>query len=753
MAVPLHDTLKKDVRTWLPFMVIAFCIVLAIVILLVDIFHHNSTVMFENSKAKQMTIVKNIAEAMGRDINQTKQGLFFFAESSDLDQALDSFTEEGIAWPLDKLVLSYSIYNAQIIENMIVHNSSLESPIWSLKNKEYHFLSHVSEDAHALINLWLGGSDFHESYLSITVKNKEGISITAMLDLNLMYERMIAPVKLGEKGYALVKNSDGILILYHIREQIGVNAATERQALYPDLELELESLQKMIANQKEGKEGVEVYQSYWWGDEQPKKVTKVAAYAPVHIDDGFFIVSAVIDYKEIKAQATGGMTKAIILTLLICITLFSVLVMLISAYLEKNEMRRRNTYLNQLNKTLLTLHENEKLIFHQQRLQNIGTMTSGISHEFNNLLTPIMGYSALMVETMDAGNPYYDDAKEILLASEKAKSIIQQILALGSRTTETVFDYTDAHTLIRNTESMITGILSPNCTLEVRILDKQSGFYCNETQLSQVILNLVLNAMAAIGEKPGTIEMVYRRVSKEEIGEGFSQSNWEALDPQFEQFGQISITDDGVGMEKAVSEKIFEPFFTTRGEVGGTGLGLSIAQNIVATHRGIMTVISRPAIGTCFTITLPLAENLKPDSDSKEKTPSWTLRGRVPLSILLVDDNLSVLKVLQKSLNRQGLEVFATVDPLEALSLLKESPFPVLITDDNMKGMEGLDLAMKAKLINPQISIILLTGLLRREIVEAVQATLIDEYLLKPVSNFELFSSIKRVTSLNLNKN
>ncbi len=753
MTLPFNDTIKKDVRTWLPLMLVALFIVLAIIILLIDIFRHTSEVMFENSKAKQMTIVKNIAESMGGEIHQTKQGLFFFADSTDFAQAYASYTQEGIAWPLDKLVLSYSIYNAQILENMVIHEDSFQNPIWSLKNKEYRFLSHVSEDAYAKLDLWLGGSDFHESYLSITVQNEKGISITAMLDLNLMYGRLIAPVKLGEKGYALVKNSDGVIIMYHIREQIGVNAATERQALYPDLELDLESLQEMIAHQKEGKEGVEVYQSYWWDEDQPKKITKVAAYAPIQIDDGFFIVSAVIDYKEIQAQATGGMTKAIILTLLICITLFSVLVLLISAYLERNEMERRNTYLNQLNKTLLTLHENEKLIFHQQRLQNIGTMTSGIAHEFNNLLTPIMGYSALMVETMDSANPYYDDAKEILLASEKAKSIIQQILALGSRTTETVFDYTDAETLIRGAEKMLRGILSPNCKLEVRILDAKSGFYCNDTQLGQVILNLALNAMAAIEGKQGTIEMVYRRVSKEEIGEGFSQSSWEALDPQFEQFGQISITDDGAGMEKEVADKIFDPFFTTRGQAGGTGLGLSIVQNIVSSHRGIVTVTSRPGIGSCFTITLPLAENPKDDGNPVQRAPSWPLHGEESLSLLLVDDNISVLKVLQKSLSRQGIEVFATVDPFEALTLLKENPFPILITDDYMKGMQGLDLSMKAKLINPQISVILLTGLLRREIVEAVQATIIDEYLLKPVSNFELFSSIQRAKPSNLNKN
>ncbi|MDT4761257.1 ATP-binding protein [Sphaerochaeta sp. PS] len=739
-------------RTWLPLMLVALCIVLAITILLVDIFHQNATIMFENSKTKQMTIVKNIAEAMGGEIHQTKQGLFFFAESGDLKRALQALTDEGISWPLDKLVLSYSIYNSQIIENMIIFDQEPDMILWSLKNKEYSFLSSVSEDAYAKIELWLGGSDHHESYLSITVKNAQGIGVTAMLDLQLMYERMIAPVKLGEKGYALVKNSDGVIIMYHLREQIGVNAVTERQALYPDIKLEMESLTKMVAKQKEGKEGVDVYQSYWWDDEKPKIITKVAAYAPVHIDDGFFIVSAVIDYKEIAALATGGMTKMIILTLLICFTLFTVLVLLISAYLEKNEMKRRNTYLNQLNKTLLTLHENEKLIFHQQRLQNIGTMTSGIAHEFNNLLTPIMGYSALMVESMDPDNFYYDDAKEILLASEKAKAIIQQILLLGNRTTEAVFDYMQASSLIRNTEKMIVGILPPNCKLEVRILDEQSGFYGNVIQLNQVLLNLVLNAVAAIGDRPGTIELVYRKISKAEIGEGFSKSNWETLDPQFGSFGQISITDDGVGMEKEVCEKIFEPFFTTRGDVGGTGLGLSIVQNIVTAHRGVVTVTSRPAIGSCFTITLPLAEEQKPGSGATQRTVGWPSSEKEKLNLLLVDDNLAVLKVLQKSLNRQGLEVYATTDPTEALAMVREHSFTTLITDDYMKGMHGLDLAMKTKLINPKISVILLTGLLRREIVEAEQATIIDRYLLKPVSNDELLSAIRKTIDPNLNK-
>lgn len=97
MASPFNDTMKKDVRTWLPLMMVALCIVLAIIILLADIFQHNAEVMFENSKAKQMTIVKNIAEAMAGEINQTKQGLFFFAESTDFEQALTTFTEEGIA--------------------------------------------------------------------------------------------------------------------------------------------------------------------------------------------------------------------------------------------------------------------------------------------------------------------------------------------------------------------------------------------------------------------------------------------------------------------------------------------------------------------------------------------------------------------------------------------------------------------------------------------------------------------------------
>ncbi|AEV30317.1 signal transduction histidine kinase [Sphaerochaeta pleomorpha str. Grapes] len=740
----LDDTIKKEARTWVPLLFVAFGIILTVFILLVSIFHQYSTIITENSKTKQMTIAKNIAEAMSGEINQTKQGLYFFVESEDLKHALHSFTEDSIKWPLDQLVLSYSVYNSQIIGNMLISNDSLENPFWSLKQKDYTFLSTVSKDDLAEIGLWLSGPDNHDCFLSITVHNEQGVAVTAMLDLQLMYERMLSHVKLGEKGYALVKNSDGVVIMYHLREQIGVNAVTERQALYPDIQLDLASLEKMIDKQKQGKEGIDVYQSYWWNEENPKKITKIAAYCPVVIDNGFLIVSAVLDYKEITDQATGGMIKVILLTLLICVILFGVVVLLISSILEKNEIERRNTYLNQLNKTLLTLHDNEQMILHQQRLQNIGTMTSGIAHEFNNLLTPIMGYSTLMVEQMDTDNPYYDDVQEILKSSEKAKDIIQQILSLGKRTTETVFEYRNVATLLKKTEKMIVGILSPNVSFDLRILDDASGFFCNETQLSQIILNIVLNAEAAIGDGQGTIQVVYRKVRKAEYKGTFLQNQKEGQDEQFGMFGQITVTDDGSGMDEETCSKIFDPFFTTKSATGGTGLGLSIVQNIVAAHKGTITVTSKIGVGSCFSLTFPLAEALFSEPGQMKGKVSVVSSVQKPVRILLVDDNIAVLKVLQKNLGAEGFIVVTTLDPFEALSLLKKDRYTILVTDDYMQGMNGLDLALKAKLSNPQMPVLILTGLLRKEIVEAQQSKIIASYLIKPVSPFELVDSISK---------
>ncbi|MFA6846630.1 MAG: ATP-binding protein, partial [Sphaerochaetaceae bacterium] len=652
------ETIKKKATTWLPLLVIALVVIVGILILLVTIFQQYSTLVTDNNKTNLMNIAKNIAEAMESEINQTKQGLHFFVDSGDLQQALSSYTDEGIDWPLNRLALSYSVYNSQIIDNMIIFTDSFKNPLWSLKRKDYTYLSTVSRNEFAEIELWLSGTDSHDCFLSITVRNQQGISITAMLDLHLMYDRLIAPIKLGEKGYALVKNSEGVILMYHLREQIGVNAVTGRQSLYPNVKLELDSLENMVNHQKEGREGIDVYQSYWWNEDKPKRITKIAAYCPVQIDDGFLIVSAVLDYKEITEQVTGGMTKVIILTLLVCLTLFSVVVMLISSFQEKNKVERRNNYLRQLNQTLLTLHENEQIIFHQQRLQLIGTMTSGIAHEFNNLLTPIMGYSALMMEQMDKNDRYYDDAHEIFMASEKAQDIIQQILSLGKRNTETVYKYTNAFTLLTQTGKMIGGILAANIKFEVQILDKQSGFFCNATQLYQVLLNMVVNAEAAIGKENGVIQLSYKKVSREEIEVMIPKESRGNLDLQLALFGQISVTDNGCGMDDQTCSKIFDPFFTTKATTGGSGLGLSIAQNIITSHKGIITVVSEQGKGTCFTITLPLAEPLSSKKINENLTGSSLLSRKEVIKVLLVDDNTSVLKVLQKSLSREHLEVF-----------------------------------------------------------------------------------------------
>ncbi|WP_320129515.1 ATP-binding protein [uncultured Sphaerochaeta sp.] len=750
--MPVETTIKKETKGRFLLMVLALTIVVAVILLMTSIFQQYSTIVIETSKTKQMTIVKNIAEALKTEINQTKQGLFFFVDSGDFKDALSSLTDDHIEWPLNRLALSYSVYNSQIIENMIIYTDSVDNPLWRLKQKNYSYLSTVSNDEFSKIDLWLGGADNHDCFLSITVRNSQGITVRAMLDLQMIYERHVAQVKLGEKGYALVKNSDGVVIMYHLREQIGINAVTERQSLYPDVKLEMDSLKKMIEHQKEGKEGVDIYQSYWWDSKALKKVTKMAAYCPVIIDNGFLIVSAVTDYQEITNQATGGMIKVVLLTLLICLLLFGVVVALLMMFRERTEMEQRNDYLNQLNKTLLTLHENEQMIFHQQRLQSIGTMTSGIAHEFNNLLTPIMGYSTLMTEQMDESNPFYDDAKEILLASEKAKDIIQQILFLGSRNTETVYTYTNAFALLKKTESMLRGVLAPNVTLQMQLEDHESGFFCNTTQIYQVLMNLVLNAEAALGGKDGIITLGYSVVKKDDIDSKVSKKTWEEFDSQITRYGQITISDNGCGMEAENLDKIFDPFFTTKSSTGGTGLGLSIVQNIITSHKGSISVVSELGKGSCFTIFLPLAEAFSSETVDEEIANSALIPKHGKVRILLVDDNTSVLKVLQRSLSKEHVEVYATADPLDAFSILKKEKFNILVTDDYMSGMNGLNLAMKAKLMRPDMPIIILTGLLRKEIVEAQQSKIIHSYLIKPVSFDELMRCILRAIEPSLNK-
>lgn len=234
---------------------------------------------------------------------------------------------------------------------------------------------------------------------------------------------------------------------------------------------------------------------------------------------------------------------------------------------------------------------NEEEIRHQQRLQIIGTMTSGIVHELNNFITPILGYAEILITSLPKDSEEYDYANEILEAAQKAEDIIKQISSLSKKNMETVYKLIDVKQLIQNFLKMAQSISPSNIHTESHIeLDKECVLG-NPTQINQVLLNVYVNAIQAINSQEGQIEINCYIVS------------------EAPNFISIDIKDNGCGMDDNTLEHIFDPFFTTKKESQGTGLGLPLSKQIIVSHKGTINIDSQLGLGTTFHIILPVADN------------------------------------------------------------------------------------------------------------------------------------------------
>lgn len=246
-------------------------------------------------------------------------------------------------------------------------------------------------------------------------------------------------------------------------------------------------------------------------------------------------------------------------------------------------MEKETEALRQKNEAIAKVIRQTRELAHHQRLETIGMLTSSIAHEFNNLLTPIMGYSLMTLEKLQPEQELYDDILEIYESSCKAKEIISRLNDLSRKNTDTSFRHMSPDVLIRKTMSIAKPAKPENVQIKLDLNCDDQWINANEIQFTQLLLNLILNAFHAM-EDGGTLSA---RTSFDE------------------EHIHISISDTGCGMTAEVQKKIFEPFFTTKESGRGTGLGLAIVAQAVEDHQGRILVSSQLGEGTTFHIRLP----------------------------------------------------------------------------------------------------------------------------------------------------
>ena len=377
----------------------------------------------------------------------------------------------------------------------------------------------------------------------------------------------------------------------------------------------------------------------------------------------------------------------------------------------------------------------EEQLLHSRKMEAIGTLAGGIAHDFNNILSAILGYTELAINELTEGNRVRINLEYVLSAASRAKELVKQILAFSRKADqEKKIIYMDH--IIDEAMRLLRSSLPTTIELRSRIEKGLNPIMADPTRMHQVIMNLCANAGYAMREKGGLLE-----IALEEIMLDPDHFKTEDLEPG--RYQRLSISDTGHGMDAETKKKIFEPYFTTKKEGEGTGMGLSLVHGIIKSHNGEIIVDSEPGKGTCFYVFLPVTdiEIVPTEVESLEPVVGGNER------ILLVDDEWTLVEMGKQMLERFGYMVEIKTSSKGALEVFCSNPdvFDLIITDQTMPIMTGIQLTQELKKIRPDIPVILCTGFSEVIDEENFKSQGIDAFVMKPIVMREIAAVIRSV--------
>jgi PAS domain S-box-containing protein len=377
-----------------------------------------------------------------------------------------------------------------------------------------------------------------------------------------------------------------------------------------------------------------------------------------------------------------------------------------------------------------------------QRMESIGTLAGGIAHDLNNILAPIMMSLHLLRDLSE--NPEVTKILDTLEASAKrGADIVRQVLSFARGMEGEKIEVQPKH-LIEDVENIIKNTFPKNIHLASFIPTDTWTVLGDPTQIHQIILNLCVNARDAMPDGGNLSIEVQNCV----LDEQYAAMNLQA---KAGRYVQIAITDSGTGMAPDVVERIFEPFFTTKEVSKGTGLGLSTVMGIVKSHQGIINVYSEPGKGTTFKVYFPAT--ITPGLNQPEIIEElMSLPRGNGETILVVDDEASILNITSQTLENYGYRVLTATDGAEAVAVYAQNApkIAVVITDMMMPILAGPAMIRSLLRINPLVKVIATSGLNADGEGEKVAGKAVKSFLLKPYTAATLLQSVR--TILNPNK-
>ena len=378
----------------------------------------------------------------------------------------------------------------------------------------------------------------------------------------------------------------------------------------------------------------------------------------------------------------------------------------------------------------------EAQLLQAHKLQAIGTLAGGIAHDFNNLLAAILGYTELSLDDIPDGNPVRHYLQQVLKSGKRAKQLVQQILSF-SRPSEHQRIPLKLRPLIQEALDLLRASLPATIEIQRNLTSDPGTVFADPTQIHQLLMNLCANAAHAMRDKEGFLEVMLERIDLDQT----EATKFATLKPGA--YHRLSIKDNGEGMNRETLERIFDPFFTTKGTGQGTGMGLAVVHGIVQSHGGEIQAESRPGRGSTFFLYFPLMPEQSTISQTAERKAPTPGRER----ILFVDDEKALVEIVNTGLGKLGYKITALSSSLEALKRFEEAPynFDLVITDQTMPGMTGLELSRRMLDIRSDLPIILCTGFSEQATAEKVAEFGIRKFLMKPLVLREAVEAIREV--------
>lgn len=657
--------------------------------------------------AMARTVGKSLVNYMNQELKSielyfSKSGVHSPSDDREFCRAAEAFMEKN-----DGLYDAIACYDSD--GNLVFHQGTLD----------FDYEQAPGSKEAVICGKKLSANGWYQLFISCRFGwNSEEHTVICAMNLNQIYQQIVAPVQIGKGGYSIVKDRNLVILMHHAPFQIGIDAAYDRSILYP--QLELTDLFKWVTMQQNQEEGCSIIDSYVWDDPGLSPEKRIVAYTTIHISGEEWIVNSTLPYGELDGPLNRMVRRLAAMSALFLVFLVAFVYLMTRILTRAETQKKEIAYLKEINQGMELLRQKDEEIQRYERMQSIGQMSSHIAHEFNNYLTPVMLYGEIL-ESDDQISPQNQELIHGIIKSvEEAAALSRRLLDFSRQDSYGKLTEQDLRKEVMEACQIIRRMAPQGVSVIEELSDEVLWVQGNKGMMSHLLLNLSNNAFHAMEGKKGILTIRLFRVSQENEVPCQDSSGDIPGD-----LAVLSVSDTGCGISKEAQDKIFEPFYTTKRSGKGTGLGLSVVQTVMKAVNGRIRVESAVGVGTSFILSFPL---IKPSvlEDAKQEK-------RIFRKLIVVDDDKEVLKATETMLKAFSVKAEYYDHPAAVVSLLqkKKDYCDIILTDYQMPSINGLELAAMIRRLNSQIYLVLMSGLDSSQFEWYLENKVIDEFISK----------------------